>query len=72
MLQKIKQLFAEVATEVAKFFAEVTLEGKRINWPSRRDLVDSTLVVIIFIVLLAIAIMVCDVVIRKLLAFILG
>lgn len=72
MLQKIKQFFAEVATEVAKFFAEVTLEGKRINWPSRRDLVDSTLVVIIFIVLLAIAIMVCDVVIRKLLAIVLG
>lgn len=68
MLQKIKEFFAEVA----KFFAEVTLEGKRINWPSRRDLVDSTLVVIIFIVLLAITIMVCDVVIRKVLALILG
>ena len=68
MLQKIKQFFAEVA----KFLAEVALEGKRINWPSRRDLVDSTLVVIIFIVLLAIAIMVCDVVIRKLLAIVLG
>jgi preprotein translocase subunit SecE len=61
MLQKIKT-----------FLAEVALEGKRINWPSRRDLVDSTLVVIIFIVLLAIAIMVCDVVIRKLLAIVLG
>ncbi|MBR4317916.1 MAG: preprotein translocase subunit SecE [Kiritimatiellae bacterium] len=61
MLQKIKQ-----------FLAEVALEGKRINWPSRRDLVDSTLVVIIFIVLLAITIMVCDVVIRKVLALILG
>ena len=68
MLQKIKEFFAEVA----KFLAEVTLEGKRINWPSRRDLVDSTLVVIIFIVLLAITIMVCDVVIRKVLALILG
>lgn len=61
MMQKIKQ-----------FLAEVALEGKRINWPSRRDLVDSTLVVILFIVFLAITIMICDVVIRKLLAFILG
>lgn len=61
MLQKIKQ-----------FLAEVALEGKRINWPSRRDLVDSTLVVIIFIVLLAITIMVCDVIIRKVLSLILG
>ena len=61
MMQKIKQ-----------FLAEVALEGKRINWPSRRDLVDSTLVVILFIVFLAITIMICDVVIRKLLASILG
>lgn len=61
MLQKIKQ-----------FLAEVALEGKRIHWPNRRDLVDSTLVVIIFIVMLAIVIMACDEVIRKLLAFILG
>ena len=61
MLQKIKQ-----------FLAEVALEGKRIHWPNRRDLVDSTLVVILFIVMLAIVIMVCDEIIRKFLAFILG
>jgi preprotein translocase subunit SecE len=61
MLQKIKQ-----------FLAEVALEGKRIHWPNRRDLVDSTLVVILFIVMLAIVIMVCDEIIRKFLAIILG
>jgi preprotein translocase subunit SecE len=61
MLQKIKQ-----------FLAEVALEGKRIHWPNRRDLVDSTLVVILFIIMLAIVIMVCDEVIRKILALILG
>lgn len=61
MMQKIKQ-----------FLAEVALEGKRIHWPARRDLVDSTLVVILFIVLLAIVIMICDEVIRWVLSGILG
>ncbi len=61
MIQKIRQ-----------FFADVALEGKRITWPSRRELVDSTIVVLVFIVLLAIIIGCCDQVIRKVLAFILG
>lgn len=58
--------------KVRKFLAEVALEGKRIHWPVRRDLVDSTLVVIMFIVLLAIVIMVCDELIRLVLSSILG
>ena len=61
MIQKIRQ-----------FFADVALDGKRITWPSRRELVDSTIVVLVFIVLLAIIIGCCDQVIRKVLAFILG
>lgn len=61
MIQKIRQ-----------FLADVVLEGKRITWPARRELVDSTLVVIVFIVLLAIVIMVCDEIIRRVLSFILG
>lgn len=61
MIQKIKQ-----------FFSDVALEGKRVNWPARKELVDSTLVVIVFIILLAVIIMVCDEVIRRVLSFILG
>lgn len=58
--------------KVRKFFEDVMLEGKRISWPARRELVDSTIVVIVFIVLMAIVIMICDEVIRRLLAWILG
>lgn len=58
--------------KIKTFLAEVALEGKRIHWPARRELVDSTLVVIIFIVLLAVVIMACDEVIRTLLKLILG
>ncbi len=58
--------------KIRKFFADVALEGKRINWPQRKELVESTLVVIVFIVLLAIVIMACDEVIRTVLGLILG
>lgn len=58
--------------KVQQFFADVVLEGKRITWPARRELVDSSLVVLLFIVFLAVIIMCCDEVIRKVLAFILG
>lgn len=61
MFQKIRQ-----------FLGDVALEGKRISWPNRRDLVDSSLVVIVFIILLAIVIMACDEVIRTLLRLVLG
>ncbi len=58
--------------KVVKFFTEVALEGKRITWPKRQELVESALVVIVFIVILAVTIMVCDELIRAVLNFILG
>lgn len=58
--------------KIRAFLAEVALEGKRIHWPARRELVDSTIVVIVFIVLLAVVIMFCDEIIRKALSLILG
>ncbi|MEG1480600.1 MAG: preprotein translocase subunit SecE [Kiritimatiellia bacterium] len=58
--------------KVKRFLGDVGLEGKRITWPSRHELVDSTFVVIVFIVLLAIVIMACDEVIRTALKMILG
>ncbi len=58
--------------KVKKFFAEVALEGKRINWPKRQELVESALVVIVFIVILAVVIMACDEIIRAALGLILG
>ncbi len=58
--------------KIRTFFADVALEGKRINWPQRKELVESTVVVIVFIVLLSIVIMACDEVIRTVLGLILG
>jgi len=68
MVQKVKQFFGACA----RFLGETVLEGKRISWPGRRELVDSTLVVIVFIILLAAVIMACDEVIRAALRWVLG
>ncbi len=58
--------------KIKRFLGDVALEGRRISWPNRRDLVDSSLVVILFIVILAVVIMACDEVIRTALRLILG
>ena len=51
-------------TKIRQFLADVALAGKSISWPARRELVDSTIVVIAFIVILAVVIMICDEAIR--------
>ena len=58
--------------KVGQFFSDVILEGKRVTWPARRELVDSSIVVRLFIVILAVVIMCCDEAIRKVLTWILG
>ncbi len=59
-------------TKIQAFFHELTLELKRITWPERKELVDSSSVVVIFIFLLAFVIMVCDELIRSALSWIMG
>jgi len=52
------------------FLGEVGSEFRKTSWPERRELVESTLVVITFIVLLAAVVLVCDWVIRHALTLI--
>jgi len=42
------------------YLTEVKGEAKRVSWPDRRELYDSTLVVIAFIFILAVTTLVCD------------
>jgi preprotein translocase subunit SecE len=58
--------------KIKKFFADIALESKRIAWPKRQNLVESTLVVIVFIVILAVVILACDKVIELFLDVVLG
>lgn len=42
------------------YLQDVGREFKKISWPDRRELVDSTYVVISFIVILAVVVLCCD------------
>lgn len=56
MMDKLKRM-------IQKFFsylAEVGIEFKKISWPDRNELMDSSTVVITFIVILAVLVAVFD------------
>ena len=42
------------------YLAEVKGEAKRVSWPNKHELYDSTIVVIAFICILAVTTLVCD------------
>ncbi|MCQ2388798.1 MAG: preprotein translocase subunit SecE [Kiritimatiellae bacterium] len=46
------------------YLAEVKGEAKRVTWPGKHELYDSTLVVIAFIFILAVTTLACDKVIQ--------
>jgi preprotein translocase subunit SecE len=52
------------------FFAEVGAEFRRVTWPERQEPIESTVVVIVFIFMLAIVVLVYDKVIQTVLQFI--
>ncbi len=47
-----------------EYFTGVGAEAKRVTWPAKRELWESTLVVISFIFILAVTTLVCDKVIE--------
>jgi preprotein translocase subunit SecE len=50
----------EIGRKVGAFLGDVGSEFRKTSWPERRELVESTLVVITFIVLLSVVVLVCD------------
>ncbi|UCD55023.1 MAG: preprotein translocase subunit SecE [Candidatus Omnitrophota bacterium] len=57
--------------KVAKFISEVKSELKKVSWSSRRELTNSTIVVIVSVVILAIFIGFCDLIWSSVINFIL-
>jgi len=55
--------------KVKKFFSEVTVELRKVSWPTRSELRDATWIVIISSFMLGIYIGVTDVVLSKMLRF---
>ena len=54
----------QVIQSLGAYLGEVSVEFKKIAWPDRQELVDSTVVVISFIVILAVVVLCCDKVIQ--------
>ena len=48
--------------KVAKFISEVKQELKKVSWSTRRELINSTIVVIVSVAILAVFIGICDLV----------
>ena len=47
-------------TKTKEYLSGVSAEAKRVTWPGKRELWESTLVVISFIFILAVTTLVCD------------
>ena len=54
------------------YLSEVKGEAKRVTWPDKNELYDSTIVVIAFIFILAVTTFVCDKVIQLIVNMIAG
>ncbi len=61
-MSKIGQSIRGIRT----FLGEVAAELKKCNWPTRSELFDSTIVVIVSVAMLAAFVAVCDVALRYL------
>ena len=59
-MDKIK----DILNKLGAYLGEVGVEFKRITWPGRQELKESTGVVLVFIVILAAVITACDQVIK--------
>ena len=54
------------------FFEEVKLELGKVTWPTRKETISTTWVVVFIVVLISLYLGACDVVLGKLLRFLLG
>jgi preprotein translocase subunit SecE len=64
-MMELQQKKAGLGTRVRNFFSEVVVELKKSSWPTRRDLVDSTIIVVITMVLLGLFVALADVVLSR-------
>ncbi len=62
----------KIIQKTNEYLTGVTAEAKRVSWPGKRELWESTLVVVSFIFILAVTTLLCDKVIEGALALIRG
>jgi preprotein translocase subunit SecE len=55
--------------KIKTFFSEVKIEGKKVNYPSREELIGSTWVVVITVVIMSLYLGAIDLVLAKVVNF---
>jgi len=60
-----------MANKFTGFFKDVTVELKKVSWPTRSDLIGSTAVVIVAVMLLGTAIGIWDFMLSNIISFLL-
>ena len=54
-----------MANKIANFFKEINLELAKVSWPTRDELIGSTVIVLVSLAILSAFIGVCDLVLSK-------
>jgi preprotein translocase subunit SecE len=62
----------QVVARIREFVQEVLVEFRKVTWPSRQELVNSTVVVIVVTVVLALFLGAVDIVLARVVEWILG
>lgn len=55
-----------------QFFREVKIEFKKVVWPSRKELISTTIVAVVLVILVAAFLGLVDLILSKLVGFLLG
>ena len=58
--------------KIGKFFGQVKTEMKKVSWPSREEIITSTVVVLVSTLILALYIGVCDLVLSRFVNFLIS
>lgn len=61
-----------MANKVTAFFNDVKLEMSKVSWPTKDELIGSTIVVLVSLAVLSIFIGVCDIILSKIINIIMS
>jgi len=57
--------------QLVRFYKEVRTEAKKVNWPPRKEVIGSTIIVIVSVFILSFFLGVVDVTLQKLITYVL-
>jgi len=70
MLERIKDSLTESWTDTGRFLREVRGEIRKVTWPQKKEVIGSTVVVIISVGIMAIFLGLVDLVLQNLLTYV--